>query len=129
MADPRPPFQSPIAGGEVVLTEIHHVVTVDQQRIAKKVELLFEEGLDAARDLLAFGIAEHKISIVKSILGAATKLISENSDTKTAEVRLALEEVFAGMRDVDAPSTGAATTTVDHQDEVAATQEARPQRQ
>lgn len=111
---------------EVILTETKHVVSVDQQRIAHKVEQLFEEGLDAALDLLQFGIAEHKISIVKSILSAATKLLGEQSDTRAVEVRLALDSLFTDMRDIDAPTVGPVTTTVDHQDEESQPTAARP---
>ena len=73
-------------------------VAINSERLSAKMEEIFEAGLDAALDLLKFGLASDRLRIATSILNVASKAIGADSSTQMREIRLQVDNLFSEMR-------------------------------
>jgi hypothetical protein len=96
---------------ELVLKDTSHTVAINSERLSAKMEAIFEAGLDAALDILQFGIATDRLRIATSILNVASKAIGADSSTQMREIRLQVDDLFSQMRVQDAAPTRPLTPT------------------
>src|SRR5579863_4619994 len=89
-------------------------VAINAERLSAKMEEIFEAGLDAALDLLKFGLASDRLRIATSILNVASKAIGADSSTQMREIRLQVDDLFSQMRLSDATPTRPAPPTAHH---------------
>jgi hypothetical protein len=85
---------------EVVIKEtITEHVNVDKA-LSERVKQLVAKALDEVEDILDFGTADAKQSIVRTLLSASTRQLGKDFTTTENEARLALERLFEGQRNL-----------------------------
>lgn len=84
----------------IVRETVTETVTVDKQ-LAEMVRELVIDGLNEARIMLRFGLADQKLQILKSLLSGATRTLGKDYTSTEQEARLAIDRMFAEIRAVN----------------------------
>ena len=107
----------------VVLPSVENVV-IDEAEVGAKISALFIRGLDVAMDLLNSNIASLQLPIARTVLVAATKLLGQDNNQQTRDLRVQLDAIWSELRELpDAVKADAVTPTVDDPDEEPRTSE------
>lgn len=115
----------PTSDIKATLTYRRTILSPEEQELADEVRRLAKETIRQANKIMQFGHFEAKMSIIKSMLSGASRLIGEDSAGSTSEARVALHDLLADMRNVPNPMTEptsdalaveASTLPTDHQD-------------
>jgi hypothetical protein len=97
---------------DVPKSKVHSVLTSVRRRPAPEEEKLIEEmrrlahlAIKEAFKILTYGPTEQRLSIIKSMLAPASKLIGSEGQGSTMEARLAFETMLSQLSNVPARKT------------------------
>lgn len=76
-----------------------------QEALADEVRSLTRLAIRKATTIIEFGPPEHRISLIRALISNAGRLVSQQEDSTTAELREEMTTLFAEMRDVPADPT------------------------
>ena len=104
---------------EIIIKEtVTELVNVDQA-LAERVRELVETALDWAEFMMNYGLADQKLQMIRTLLTASTKSLGKDFTTHDKEAKLAVDRLFAGMREVEpyAAPVAALAPRIDDPDE------------
>lgn len=87
--------------------QIKHILSVrrsvqspEQAALADEVRGLMRVAVRKATTIIEFGPPEHRIQLIRALLSNAGRLVAQEEDTTTTELRAELTELFSEIRDV-----------------------------
>lgn len=83
----------------IVKETVTETVTLDKE-LAEQVRDLVIMGLNEAKNMLEFGLADQKLAIMKTLLSGATRVLGKDFTSTEQEARFALDRMFSEIRKV-----------------------------
>lgn len=87
----------------VVRETVTETVAIDQV-LSNMVRDLVIMGLEEAKNMLEFGLADQKMAIIRTLLSGATRSLGKDFTSTEQEAKIAVERLFEGIRQI--PESG-----------------------